>query len=135
MLRFLARKLSFFLFALLLLSVVVFWITKVAPGNIAYNILGVFITPEQEASFNNQTIPPQLAIVAGCLAATYRHLDCLGNHSPRAEMRLGNWAGGPLRMMTRCIAPLSKMVNAFCVLNYNQTEQWLSGKIPATNAC
>ena len=54
MLRFLARKVSFFLLTLLLLSVVVFWITEVAPGNIAYNILGVFITPEQEASFNNE---------------------------------------------------------------------------------
>ena len=54
MLKFLARKISFFLFTLFLLSVIVFWITEVAPGNIAYNILGVFITPEQEASFNNQ---------------------------------------------------------------------------------
>lgn len=54
MVRFLARKIFFFLFTLLVLSMVVFWITEVAPGNIAYNILGVLITPQQEASFNNQ---------------------------------------------------------------------------------
>ncbi|MEM7116053.1 MAG: ABC transporter permease [Chloroflexota bacterium] len=54
MVRFLARKVFFFVFTLLVLSVAVFWITEVAPGNIAYNILGVFITPQQEASFNNQ---------------------------------------------------------------------------------
>ena len=36
------------------LSIAVFAISEVAPGNLAINTLGVFITPEQEASFNAQ---------------------------------------------------------------------------------
>ncbi|MGB1252827.1 MAG: ABC transporter permease [Candidatus Promineifilaceae bacterium] len=54
MIRYLAQKIVLFLLTLQLLSVIVFWIAEIAPGNIAYNKLGVFITPEQEASFNNQ---------------------------------------------------------------------------------
>jgi len=34
-----------------LVSVAVFAITESSPGNIAKNVLGAFITPEQEASF------------------------------------------------------------------------------------
>ncbi len=54
MLKFIARKIVVMLLTLWVLSVVVFWIAEVAPGNIAFNILGVLITPEQESSFNNQ---------------------------------------------------------------------------------
>lgn len=34
-----------------LVSVAVFMITEASPGNVAKNVLGAFITPEQEASF------------------------------------------------------------------------------------
>ena len=37
-----------------LVSVFTFAIAEIAPGNIATNILGVFITPEQESSSNAQ---------------------------------------------------------------------------------
>ena len=36
---------------MLLVSVAVFLITEASPGNVAKNVLGAFITPEQEASF------------------------------------------------------------------------------------
>ena len=36
---------------MLLVSVAVFLITEASPGNVARNILGAFVTPEQEASF------------------------------------------------------------------------------------
>ena len=34
-----------------LVSVAVFLITESSPGNVARNVLGAFVTPEQEASF------------------------------------------------------------------------------------
>ncbi len=37
-----------------LVSIVVFLLAEVAPGNVARNILGAFATPEQEAAFNAQ---------------------------------------------------------------------------------
>jgi len=40
---------------MLLVSVAVFLITESSPGNVARNVLGSFVTPEQEASFLNQT--------------------------------------------------------------------------------
>jgi peptide/nickel transport system permease protein len=36
---------------MLLVSVAVFVIAEASPGNVARNVLGAFITPEQEASF------------------------------------------------------------------------------------
>lgn len=54
MATYLARRLGIFLLTLASMSVIVFWITEIAPGNIAYNNLGNLITPEQEASFNAQ---------------------------------------------------------------------------------
>jgi peptide/nickel transport system permease protein len=54
MAKFLIRRLGFMLLTMLLLSVAIFAISELAPGNIAINTLGNFITPEQEASFNAQ---------------------------------------------------------------------------------
>jgi peptide/nickel transport system permease protein len=39
---------------MLIVSIAVFLITEAAPGNVARNVLGIHITPEQEASFLNQ---------------------------------------------------------------------------------
>ena len=36
---------------MLLVSMAVFLITEASPGNVAKNVLGAFITPEQESSF------------------------------------------------------------------------------------
>jgi peptide/nickel transport system permease protein len=36
---------------MLLVSVAVFLIAESSPGNVARNVLGAFVTPEQEASF------------------------------------------------------------------------------------
>ncbi|MGB0386126.1 MAG: ABC transporter permease [Ardenticatenaceae bacterium] len=54
MTKFLIRRIVFLFISLFLVSVVVFAITELAPGNIAVNTLGNTITPEQEASFNAQ---------------------------------------------------------------------------------
>lgn len=51
MAKFLLRRFTLLLLTMLLVSVAVFLITEASPGNVAKNVLGAFITPEQEASF------------------------------------------------------------------------------------
>lgn len=51
MARFILRRLLLMLVTMFLVSVAVFAITSAAPGNVARNVLGIQITPEQEASF------------------------------------------------------------------------------------
>ncbi|MBG7609733.1 MAG: ABC transporter permease subunit [Anaerolineae bacterium] len=54
MAKFLIRRITFLLISLFVVSVAVFAISELAPGNIAINTLGNTITPDQEASFNAQ---------------------------------------------------------------------------------
>ena len=54
MARFLIRRIGFLFLTMFLVSVATFAISEIAPGNIAINVLGNTITPEQEASFNAQ---------------------------------------------------------------------------------
>ena len=54
MTRFLIRRIGFLFLTMFLVSVATFAISEIAPGNIAINVLGNTITPEQEASFNAQ---------------------------------------------------------------------------------
>ena len=51
MIRFLIRRIFFLIFTLLFVSMAIFAISEIAPGNIAINSLGNTITPQQEASF------------------------------------------------------------------------------------
>ena len=51
MLKFIVRRFFLLLLTMLLVSVAVFQIAESSPGNVARNVLGAFITPEQEASF------------------------------------------------------------------------------------
>ncbi|HSJ55831.1 MAG TPA: ABC transporter permease, partial [Anaerolineae bacterium] len=51
MAKFIVRRLLLMLLTMLLVSIAVFAITEAAPGNVARNVLGIQITPEQEASF------------------------------------------------------------------------------------
>jgi ABC-type dipeptide/oligopeptide/nickel transport system permease component len=51
MAKFIIRRLLLMLLTMFLVSVAVFVITESAPGNVARNVLGIQITPEQEASF------------------------------------------------------------------------------------
>lgn len=54
MVKFLVRRIFFLILTLLVVSMAIFAISEIAPGNIAINSLGNTITPEQEASFNAQ---------------------------------------------------------------------------------
>jgi peptide/nickel transport system permease protein len=51
MAKFIVRRFFLLLLTMLLVSVAVFLITEASPGNVAKNVLGAFISPEQEASF------------------------------------------------------------------------------------
>jgi len=51
MAKFIVRRLLLLLLTMLLVSIAVFLITEASPGNVARNVLGAFITPEQETSF------------------------------------------------------------------------------------
>ncbi|MEW6082191.1 MAG: ABC transporter permease [Bacillota bacterium] len=54
MVKFLLRRVVSMFVTMLVVSVVIFLMAEVAPGNVARNILGAFATPEQEASFHAQ---------------------------------------------------------------------------------
>lgn len=54
MAKFLLRRILFIVLTMLLVSMTIFALSEIAPGNIAVNTLGNTITPAQEASFNAQ---------------------------------------------------------------------------------
>jgi peptide/nickel transport system permease protein len=54
MAKFFIRRVLLMLLTMVIVSIAVFLITEAAPGNVARNVLGIHITPEQEASFLNQ---------------------------------------------------------------------------------
>ena len=54
MAKFILRRFILLVLTMILVSVAVFLIAESSPGNIAKNILGAFITPEQEQSFLKQ---------------------------------------------------------------------------------
>ena len=51
MAKFILRRFFLLLLTMVLVSIAVFLITEASPGNVARNVLGSFVTPEQEASF------------------------------------------------------------------------------------
>ena len=62
MTRFLIRRIFFLIVTLFLVSMAIFAVSEIAPGNIAINSLGNTITPQQEASFNAQNGLDQPAV-------------------------------------------------------------------------
>ncbi|MBV7329951.1 ABC transporter permease, partial [Chloroflexi bacterium TSY] len=62
MFTFLVRRVVFLILTLIVVSILIFVISELAPGNIAVNTLGNTITPEQEQSFNAQNGLDQPAV-------------------------------------------------------------------------
>jgi peptide/nickel transport system permease protein len=54
MVKFISRRLVFMLLTMLIVSIAIFLISEVAPGDVARHLLGQFATPEQVASFREQ---------------------------------------------------------------------------------
>ncbi len=51
MAKFILRRIILLILTMILVSIAVFLIAESSPGNVARNVLGSFVTPEQEASF------------------------------------------------------------------------------------
>ncbi|MGB1252559.1 MAG: ABC transporter permease [Candidatus Promineifilaceae bacterium] len=81
MVTFLVRRITFLLITLVFVSIAIFMVTELAPGNIAVNTLGMTITPEQEASFNAQNGLNE--------PATTRYVRWLLGSDWRASNRIG----------------------------------------------
>lgn len=54
MARYIIRRLFTMIITMLVVSVIIFAVVEIAPGNVARNILGAYATPEQEKSMENQ---------------------------------------------------------------------------------
>ena len=90
MAAYVAKRLAAILLVLLAVSALIFWITQILPGNVAYSILGQFATPDQIAAVEAK----------------------LGLDRP-IIVQYGDWIGGVLRgdfgrsmLMDRPVAPL-----------------------------
>jgi peptide/nickel transport system permease protein len=81
MAKFIARRILLLLLTMILVSIAVFLITEASPGNVARNVLGAFVTPEQEASFINQMGLDE--------PVWRRYLDWLIGSDWRAEGKIG----------------------------------------------
>ena len=88
MARFILRRLLFMLLTMLIVSIAVFLICEVAPGDVARHLLGQFATPEQVASFREQLGLNQSLHV--------RYLSWLIGSDWRARTKVGM----PLRRIT-----------------------------------
>jgi peptide/nickel transport system permease protein len=82
MIRFLLRRISFLLLTLFLVSIAVFLISELAPGDLARNSLGHQITPEQAQSFNAQWGLDQ--------PLTVRYVRWMIGSDWQAEQKIGN---------------------------------------------
>jgi ABC-type dipeptide/oligopeptide/nickel transport system permease component len=54
MIKFIVRRLALMLLTMLIVSVMIFIMAEISPGNIARNVLGAYVTPAQEASYMAQ---------------------------------------------------------------------------------
>ncbi|MDX8400510.1 MAG: ABC transporter permease [Gallionellaceae bacterium] len=82
MAKFLIRRIIFLIITLFVVSVAVFAISELAPGNIAINTLGNTITPDQEASFNAQNGLDQPAVtryIRWMLGSDWEAAQLVGN--------------------------------------------------------
>jgi peptide/nickel transport system permease protein len=88
MIVFILRRFFLLLLTMILVSLAVFIIAESSPGNIAKNVLGAFITPEQEAAFIRQNGLDQPMYV--------RYLHWIAGNDWVAEKKIGM----PLKRIT-----------------------------------
>ena len=82
MAKFLIRRIIFLIISLFLVSIAVFVISELAPGDIAVNTLGNTITPEQKASFNAQNgldQPPLTRYIRWLIGSDWQAQRLIGN--------------------------------------------------------
>lgn len=81
MVKFIVRRLLTMLLTMFIVSIFIFALAEIAPGNVARNILGAFATPEQEASFREQLGLNQPLHI--------RYINWLGGSDWRASRLIG----------------------------------------------
>jgi peptide/nickel transport system permease protein len=89
MAKFIVRRLIIMLLTMLFISMVIFVVVEIMPGNVARKVLGTFATPQQEESFRKQLGLDRSPVT--------RYLDWLLGNDWRAD----NLVGMPLRRIKR----------------------------------
>jgi peptide/nickel transport system permease protein len=82
MTKYLVRRAIFLILTLFVVSVIIFAVSELAPGNIAINTLGNTITPDQEASFNAQNgldQPPYDRYVRWLIGSDWQAAQLIGH--------------------------------------------------------
>lgn len=108
MAAFLIRRSIFLLFTLLGVSIAIFAISELAPANIARNVLGNTITPDQEASFNAQNgldQDPVTRYIRWIAGSDWQATSLIGSpvvrvYNPQSD-RQGWYVQGPDNMLYR----------------------------------
>ena len=86
MARYIVRRLLTMLLSMFFVSIIVFAVVEIAPGNVARNILGAYATPEQEASMSNQLGLGPLGHYSLCFLVVWFRLagvQCCGTAAKR----------------------------------------------------
>jgi len=97
MTKYLIRRAIFLVLTLFLVSIIIFAVSELAPGNIAINSLGNTITPEQEASFNAQNgldQPPVNRYIRWLIGSDWQAASLIGHPVKRvldAENNRYSW--------------------------------------------
>ncbi len=81
MVKFILRRLGFMLLTMFIVSVAIFAISELAPGNVVRHILGAFVTPEQEESFREQlglNQPPHIRYITWLVGSDWRAARLVG---------------------------------------------------------
>ena len=99
MARYIVRRLMTMLLTMVIVSMLVFAIVEIAPGNVARNILGAYATPEQELSMANQlglTRPVVIRYISWLLGSDWQASPLvglqLGLRLARCSTALPAWA-------------------------------------------
>lgn len=86
MTKYLVRRAIFLVLTLFIVSIIIFAVSELAPGNIAINSLGNTITPEQEASFNAQNgldQPPVNRYIRWLIGSDWQAASLIGHSVTR----------------------------------------------------
>lgn len=110
--KFLVQRAFSLLFTMAFVSVIVFALTEIAPGNIAINTLGNNITPEQERSFNKQNgldQPPVTRYLRWVAGSDWQAAQLMGRpvvrtYEPEAQ-RYSWWRQEPDGSLTQHYSP------------------------------
>lgn len=98
MVKFITRRLLLTLVTLLVVSVIIFIVTELTPGNIARNVLGNYVTPEQEQSYLAQlglNRPLHIRYISWMLGSDWQAEQATGLHLVQITSDMGNvewWA-------------------------------------------